>query len=117
MRKNRHFLTGVLLLVTMGLHAQTTLVTGTVKDVTGSPIPSATIRIKNAKGGTSSDMQGVFSIKAAVNTELLISGIGYETKEVKVTGATVTVVLNTDSKSLSEVVVTGVGVATSKKHL
>jgi len=56
-------------------------------------------------------------VKAAQNAILIISGIGYETKEVKVTSATLTIQLNSDSRSLSEVVVTGVGVATSKKKL
>lgn len=110
-------MTCILLLVTMGLHAQTTQITGKVLDPTGTPIPSATIRTKGGKSGTSADANGVFTIKAPLNSMLLISGIGYETKEVKITGATVTVTLNNDSKSLSEVVVTGTGVATSKKKL
>jgi TonB-linked SusC/RagA family outer membrane protein len=117
MRKNRHLLTGILLLVTIGLHAQMTQITGKVIDATGTPIPSATIRLKNGKGGTSADTQGAFELKAPMNATLIISGIGYEPKEVKITGASLTVTLNTDSRSLSEVVVTGVGVATSKKHL
>ena len=110
-------MTGILLLVTIGLHAQMTQITGKVTDATGTPIPSATIRLKNGKGGTSADLQGAFTLKAPLNAMLLISGIGYEQKEVKVTGATITIQLNTDSRSLSEVVVTGVGVATSKKKL
>jgi TonB-dependent starch-binding outer membrane protein SusC len=117
MRKNRHFLTCILLLVTMGLHAQTTQITGKVLDPTGTPIPSATIRTKGGKSGTSADANGVFSIKAPLNSMILISGIGYETKEVKITSATMSITLNNDSKSLSEVVVTGTGVATSKKKL
>jgi TonB-linked SusC/RagA family outer membrane protein len=117
MRKNRHFLTGVLLLVTVGLHAQLTQITGKVTDATGTPVPAATIRLKNSKTGTSADMQGVFNIKAAISSTLIISGIGYETKEVKVSSPSFTVILTTDSKSLSEVVVTGTGVATSRKKL
>src|ERR1700735_3400812 len=107
MRKNRHFLTCILLLVTMGLHAQTIQITGTVKDATGAPIPLATIRVKGGKSGTSADVNGNFSIKAALNAELIFSGIGYEVKEVRITSPTVTVMLNADAKSLSEVVVTG----------
>jgi outer membrane receptor protein involved in Fe transport len=105
------------MLVTMGLHAQLTQITGKVTDATGTPIPSATIRLKNGKGGTSADLQGAFTIKAPPNSVLVASGIGYETKEVKITGETINIQLNTDSRSLSEVVVTGVGVATSKKKL
>src|SRR6202000_406208 len=117
MRKNRHFMTGILLLVCIGLHAQMTQITGKITDATGTPIPSATIRLKNGKGGTSADIQGAFSLKAPLNSTLIVSGIGYETKEVKVTGGTLTITLGTDSRSLSEVVVTGVGVATTKKKL
>jgi len=111
-------MTGILLLVTIGLHAQITQITGKITDATGVPVPGATVRIKGTKGGTTTDLQGVFSVKATPSTVLLISGIGYETKEVKVgSSSTVTIQLATDSKSLSEVVVTGVGVATSKKKL
>lgn len=110
-------MTGILLLVTIGLHAQTTVVTGKVTDMTGTPVPAATIRIKGGKGGTSADFQGSFTLKCSPNATLIISGIGYETREVRVTSGTVNVSLNTDSKSLSEVVVTGVGIATSKKKL
>src|SRR5579863_9860198 len=118
MRKNRHFLTGILMLVTMGLHAQLTQITGKVTDATGTPIPSATIRVKGSKGGTSADLQGVFSLKAAANSTLIISGIGYETREVRVgSEGMITVQLAVDTKSLSEVVVTGTGVATSKRKL
>jgi TonB-linked SusC/RagA family outer membrane protein len=118
MRKHRQFLTGILLLVCIGLHAQVQQITGKVTDATGSPIPAATIKIKGARGGTSADVNGAFTLKAPVGAELIISGIGFEPKEVKVgSSAVVTVQLSADSKSLSEVVVTGVGVATSKKKL
>jgi TonB-linked SusC/RagA family outer membrane protein len=119
MRKNRHFLAGLLLLlVSVGLHAQTITITGKITDATGTPIPSATIRIKGAKGGTSADASGTFTIKALQSNFLIISGIGYETREIKV-GATpvLNIALNTDSRSLNEVVVTGVGTATSKRTL
>ncbi len=120
MRKLHCLLVGVLLLIGEGLLAQTTEVIGKVTDPTGAPIPNATIRIKSSKGqgGTSADAQGAFMVKVKPGAELIISAIGFETKEVKV-GATSTIMIqmNNDSKSLSEVVVTGVGTATSKKHL
>jgi len=119
MRKNRHFLTGILLLVTIGLHAQITQITGKVTDATGIPIPAASIHYRS-KGtiGTSAGADGSFTIKAPVGATLFISAVGYETKEVKVGGSQVlNITLNTDSRSLSEVVVTGVGIATSKRKL
>ena len=120
MRKLHCLLVGVLLLIGEGLLAQTTAVTGKITDPTGAPIPNATIRIKSAKGaaGTSADAQGAFTVRVKPGDELIISAIGFEAKEVKVGASpTIMVQMNNDSKSLSEVVVTGVGTATSKRKL
>src|SRR5882757_9364868 len=118
MRKLHCLLMGMLLLITIGAFAQTKQITGKVTDASGVPIPAATIKIKGSKSGTSADFEGSFRLNVQENTTLIISGIGYESKEVKVgPSGTVSVQLSTDSKSLSEVVVTGVGVATSKKKL
>jgi len=119
MRKLYCLLVGVFMLIGKGLDAQTTEVSGKITDPAGTPIPNASIRIKSNRtvSGTSADALGAFMLKAPPDAVLIITAIGYESKEVKVTGGPLTVVLNTDSKSLSEVVVTGVGVATSKKKL
>ena len=117
MRKLCHLLTGILLLVSLGSHAQTTPISGKVTDPTGAPIPGATIKIKGLKGGTSAGSDGSFSLTVPTNAELFISAVGYETREVKANSGHLTIQLNADSKSLSEVVVTGVGTATSKKKL
>jgi TonB-linked SusC/RagA family outer membrane protein len=119
MRKLHCLLVGILLLIGEGLLAQTTAVTGKITDPTGAPIPNATIKIKSGKGvGTSADANGAFTLKVKTGAELIISAIGFENKEVKVgTTPTFIVQLNNDSKSLSEVVVTGVGTATSKRKL
>src|SRR6185312_2523331 len=95
-------------------------VSGKITDPTGGPIPNASIRIKSGRStsGTSADANGAFTIRVKPGSELIISAIGYETKEVKIgTGSALMITLNTDSKSLSEVVVTGTGFATSKKKL
>jgi TonB-linked SusC/RagA family outer membrane protein len=120
MRKLHCLLVGVLLLIGQGLLAQTIEVTGKITDPSGLPIPNATVRIKSNKGtpGTSADAMGVFMIKAKPGAELIISAIGFDQKELKIgSSATLNIQLNTDSKSLSEVVVTGVGTATSKRKL
>lgn len=118
MRKLCHLVTGILLLVASGSHAQTSPITGKITDASGAPIPAATIKIKGSKGGTSAGMDGTFKVNVPPNAALVVSGIGYETKEFKVgSSSSLTIVLNADAKSLSEVVVTGVGAATSKKHV
>lgn len=118
MRKLHQSMLCLLMLFTLGSQAQTTEITGKITDATGGPIPSATIRIKGSKTGTSAGMDGAFKIHVSPNAILVISGVGYESKEVKTSGlSTLSVQLSADSKSLSEVVVTGIGTATSKKKL
>ena len=118
MRKLHCLLMGILLLISEGLFAQTKQITGKVTDPSGSPVPAATIKIKGSKGGTSAGFDGTFTLHVNEGTTLIISGVGYETKEVKVGNSpTLAIQLTTDAKSLSEIVVTGVGVATSKKKL
>ena len=118
MRKLRLMIGGILLLAVIVAQAQIKQLTGKVTDATGAPIPGATIKIKGSKAGTSAGADGAFQLSVPANAILVISGVGFEAKEIK--PGTLTVVnisLNQDAKSLSEVVVTGVGAATSKKKL
>jgi TonB-linked SusC/RagA family outer membrane protein len=118
MRKFHYFMMGVLLLITANLQAQTKQITGKITDPFGAPIPGATVKVKGSKGGTSAGFDGAFTVNVPLNGALIITGIGYETKEIRVGNASsLTITLNTDAKSLSEVVVTGVGAATSKRHI
>ena len=118
MRKFKVLMVGILLLATLVVFSQTKEVTGKVTDATGSPVPGATIKVKGAKGGTSAAGDGSFKVIAPANATLIITAIGFETKETKLNGlATLTIQLNQDTKSLNEVVVTGVGTATSKRKL
>ena len=106
----------ILLLITTGLLAQKRQITGKVLDPSGSPIPAATIKIKGTQTGTSADFDGLFKLDVSEGNSLIVSGIGYEPREIKVgSSVTFTIQLNTDSRSLSEVVVTGTGTATSKR--
>ncbi|MDO6433757.1 SusC/RagA family TonB-linked outer membrane protein [Flavitalea sp. BT771] len=118
MRNLHQLMTCILLLVTTGLFAQKRQITGTVTDPSGAPVPSATIKIKGTNLGTSAGFDGSFKLDVLDANVLIITGVGYESKAIKVGNATnLSVQLNTDSKSLSEVVVTGVGTATSKRNL
>ena len=100
------------------LTAQDKTITGKVTESNGTPVPNASIRIKNKKTGVSADADGNFKISAPANSILVVSAIGFESKELNIGNeSTVTVALALDNKALSEVVVTGTGVATSKKKL
>jgi len=98
--------------------AQNKQVSGKVTDVNGAPLAGISVKQKGGRGGLSTDANGSFSISVPSNAVLQFSGIGYEPKEVNVSNVTtVDVQLSIETKSLSEVVVTGVGVATDKRKV
>jgi TonB-dependent starch-binding outer membrane protein SusC len=96
--------------------AQAMEASGKVTDDKGNPIPRASIREKNGRKGTSAAIDGSFKINVANGAILLISATGFESREVAAASG-MDVQLVVDVKALNEVVVTGVGVATSKKKL
>jgi len=114
MRKSL-LLLGVVLLC-IQLSAQQRTITGKISDDKGNPIPNASIVVKGVSVGTVSQPDGTFTLKITKGSSLVISSLGFETKSVPVTD-NISVSLKTDPNALSEVVVTGVGVATSKKKL
>ena len=117
MRKSLLVLTALLLFGIFAF-AQNRVITGKVTDETGAPIPFATVKIKGSKGGTSADANGNFSISTnGTGNTLIISAASMETKQIDITGQTTTNISLKSTGQLSEIVVTGVGVGTSKKKL
>ena len=104
-----------LLLSPIILLSQTKIVSGTVNDDKGSPMPGATIQLKGSDSvGDITDFDGNFSISLPSNaTTLVVSFIGYIDQEVDVTDTTnltsLIVILSSDTEALEEVVVTGYG--------
>jgi TonB-linked SusC/RagA family outer membrane protein len=83
-------------------------VSGTVT-ADGQPLPGATVLIKGTSQGTSTDFDGNFTIDANAQSVLVISYIGYSTKEVLVGNQTQIKVALTQDNTLDEVVVIGYG--------
>jgi TonB-linked SusC/RagA family outer membrane protein len=98
--------------------AQNRTVTGTVtgKD-DGLPIPGVTVKVKGSNLGTQTNTAGNFTLSVPAGATLVISFIGYEATQVAAAGPVVNVALVPSRSQLNEVVVTGVGVATSKRKL
>ena len=112
-------MTGIGMLVCNMLFAQAPGISGRVTDVKdGAPLPGVTVKIKGG-GATTTNPDGSFALNTLKEEVTLeVSFIGYFTKLVKATkGKALDLGLELDPKALSEVVVTGVGVATSKKKL
>lgn len=86
-------------------------ITGKVIDAkTQEGVPGASIKVKNLNIGAISDFEGNFSINAEKNAVLVVSFIGYSTKEVIVNGQErLTIGLEESSNELEQVVVVGYG--------
>jgi TonB-linked SusC/RagA family outer membrane protein len=109
----------VLLLLATQAYGQTRTITGTVtgKD-DGSPIPGASVVIKGTKTGTQTSSDGKFSLSTESGTQtLVVSFIGYLPQTVRVSGSTVSIVLEPDQKQLSEVLVVGYGTQTKRDNV
>ena len=97
---------------------QAKTITGKVVDVAGEPIIGASVLVKGSSTGSVTDIDGKFSVEAPVGSTLVVSFVGYATEEVKVgTASDYTVTLKDDTQSLSEVVVTAMGIKKEKKAL
>lgn len=89
-------------------------VTGVVTDSKGEPVIGAGIRVKGANNGTITDVNGKFALNAKEGSVLVVSFMGFTTKEIKVSGkGTVSISLTESAQAIDEVVVVGYG--TQKK--
>lgn len=93
--------------------------TGMVTDIKGEAIIGANLIVKGASSnGTITDIEGRFRIVVPAQSTLLVSYIGYVSKEVPVGNQTVlNIQLAEDTKNLEEVVVTALGIRREEKAL
>ncbi|VAW28905.1 Outer membrane TonB-dependent transporter, utilization system for glycans and polysaccharides (PUL), SusC family [hydrothermal vent metagenome] len=99
------------------LFAQTQLVTGVVNDASGAGLPGVNIRVKGTMTGTTTNLNGKYKIQTTKGSTLVFSFVGYTTKEVKVTGPILNIVLHETVNKLNEVVVTAFGMKKEARAL
>ncbi len=92
------------------LFAQERIVSGVVSDNAGLPFPGVNVLIKGKAQGTSTDLDGKFSIKASPSDVLVFSFLGTKTQEIQAKSATLNVKLQDESIELESVVVTALGI-------
>ncbi|HOP05304.1 MAG TPA: SusC/RagA family TonB-linked outer membrane protein [Tenuifilaceae bacterium] len=95
--------------------SQEIMITGKITDINdGSPLIGVSVVVKGTTVGTSTDINGSYSIRASANSILVFSYMGYETIEQKVGGQTVLNIAMFEAQlSLEELIVIGYG--TQKK--
>ena len=94
---------------------QSKKVSGVVTDSAGEPIPGANVVQKGTTNGTSTDMDGKYTLDVPNNATLVVSFIGYTTKEIKVGSQSVlNISLDEEAIGLNEVVAIGYGYVKKK---
>lgn len=102
----------------MAIYGQNLDVSGTVTEAsTGQPLPGVNVILKNTSIGTSTDFDGNFTLNnVPTNSVLVISYLGFLTKEITVVNnQSLVILLEEDTQSLEEVVVIGYGTQRKKE--
>jgi TonB-linked SusC/RagA family outer membrane protein len=111
------FLVLLLVLVTQITFAQERVVSGTVSDNAGLPLPGVSVLVKGTQSGAQTDFDGRYSIRATSSQVLIFSYVGMKTQEITASSATVNVKLQSTAVELEGVVVTALGIKREKKAL
>ncbi|MDE6865973.1 MAG: SusC/RagA family TonB-linked outer membrane protein, partial [Muribaculaceae bacterium] len=112
------FLLLFMVLTSMGLYAQNVNVSGTVRSsLDDEPLIGVSVLVKGTAVGTSTDIDGNFSLSVKPGSTLKFTYVGYTPYEMKVTRAEsdLNIILIEDSEILNDVVVVGYG--TQKKSV
>src|SRR5215204_255240 len=94
------------LLLNLNAWAQQT-VRGTLRGQTGEPLAGATVTVKGTTTTAITDAQGRFTINAASGSTLVVTSVGFQPREISVTGGDINEVMQVSEGTLNEVVVIG----------
>ncbi|MGJ7033291.1 TonB-dependent receptor [Niabella hirudinis] len=94
-------------------------ITGAVTDVSGNPLIGATITVKGTKQATQTGENGRFIIEAASEAVLVVTFVGYDSREITVSeaiakGNALKIALNQSESKMDELVIIGYGTARKK---
>src|SRR5690606_232343 len=84
-------------------------ISGQVKNEKGEPLAGATITVKGTTVQASTNVNGIFSIRAKQGDILIVNYQGYARQEVTAAAGTVSVTMISNAESLEEVVIVGYG--------
>ncbi len=105
------FLTAMFILEISFSFVQANVIKGTVTSVQKESLIGVTVMVENTTNGTVTDIDGNYAINAPVNSNLVFSYVGFNTKTINVGNlTTLNVVLEEKTKQLDELVVIGYGI-------
>lgn len=94
------------LLLSINLYAQQTT-SGTLRSPSGEVLVGATVTVKGTNRSVTTDANGRFTIEAPAGSTLVVSSVGFQNREITVTGSELNETLQITDATLSEVVVIG----------
>ncbi len=108
-----------LVLASFAVQAQRTISGTITSGEDSSPIPGVNILVKGTTNGTISDAEGRFSLPVNSNNDIIVfSFVGFVSQEIPVGNqSTLNIVLESDARQLSEVVVTALGIEKDKSKV
>lgn len=117
MRKSLALLT-MLMLCGVFAFAQQKTVKGKVLDGDGNPLQGITVQVRGTNTATPTNDEGEFSLSVPHNAVLVFSGVGFQNQELRVGNqSNLTIVLQSQSKTLEQVVVTALGIKRQEKAI
>ncbi|MFN4006386.1 MAG: SusC/RagA family TonB-linked outer membrane protein [Chitinophagaceae bacterium] len=115
MRRLLTLMVSMLLFFASSVFAQNKTVTGKVTDEKGVPVAGASVQA--GKVGTTTGADGTFTLSVPANTkQLRVTYVGFESTSVSIGTSPMAIVLTSEDKSLSEVVVVGYGTQRKKDY-
>src|SRR2546421_4028784 len=118
MRKLLLLWTGCLF-ICMHLQSQNRVISGTVTDEKGIPLPNVSVVVKNTSIGTTTDINGNYKITVPPSARSLVfSSVGQDQQEISIGNKSdISVALSQKGSILTEVVVTSLGITRDKRSL
>jgi TonB-linked SusC/RagA family outer membrane protein len=112
------FCFATLMMLTQVAFAQKNVIGKVIAASNNQPVSGASVILKGKPKGVSTNVDGVFSIEAAMGDVLLVSGVGVKNQEHMIAGAGLQViVVEAEISELNEVVVTALGIKKDRKKL
>src|SRR5579872_5901363 len=108
----------VLMLFYFLASAQLKNISGKITDANGQAVPYSSVHVKGTKAGTVADGDGNYALRAKPGDVLVVTGTGIAQKEATVgVSATLDISVSRSNASLTEVVVTALGIKRENKAL